>query len=207
MAKYILYDIANETFHNEYESSDGPTQFGGDNGDESKNLNMLVPDGLDYRKHIIVEVVIPEGQTEDDIIFDHKSVRFDMMGTITKYFKFEFDSDKEAAVDAEDAAAALTAAKNTKKNKGHLFRQLSRDLYNIMKGHAYDNGLNASQISQLKTDNATVFALIKDEMPITAKPLIDALVVDGTLITQDFVDDLALEYTEFFAAHPEIPAP
>lgn len=97
--------------------------------------------------------------------------------------------------------------KKIKKDKGKNFRILAEDLYDVLKGHAWDNNLSLAQKEQLQTENATLFQYLKNHMPITAKPLIDALVADGTLITQDMLDDMALEYQEFEIANPDITIP
>jgi hypothetical protein len=201
MANFILYDLAESKFHNEY-PADEKTVFGGPWGDESKHVHLPIPDGVDYRKCNLIEVVLIPPNTEDDIDFDYKCEYTSNFESFTKYYKFEEDAGKASQVDADDAAVATKAAKDAKKSKGDHFRTLANDILAVITGHVYDNGLDLAQQTQLKTENATAFQLLDEGQPLQAKPLIDALVADGTLITQAMLDDTALEYTEFFEAYP-----
>ena len=203
MAKFILFDLENSKFHNEYEE-DEKKVFGGPWGDESKHVHLPLSDGIDYRKYDLIEVIIPDGQTEDDIVFDYKCTYNDNFNQVVKYYRFEVNTSKSNDIDAQDALQALKDAKNAKKIKGKAIKELCNDLLGIVAGHVRENNLTAEQLTQLKTDNADIFTLLKDTSPITAKPLIDALVVDGTLITQELYDDLQLEYTEFNEMYPDI---
>ena len=202
MAKFVLYHLAPGKFHNEYEA-DEKQVFGGPWGDESKHVHLPIPNGVDYRKCNLIEVVLIPPNTEDDIDFDYKCEYTSNFESVTKYYKFEEDAGKASQVDTDDAAAATKATKDTKKFKGKAVKSLCDDLLGIVAGHVTANSLDAQQLVDLKTNNETVFTLLKDCSPLTAKPHIDALVVDGTLITQNLYDDLQLEYTEFFAAHPD----
>lgn len=202
MAKYVLYDIANAVFHNYYEATEKRV-YGGDWGDGSKHVHAEIPDGIDYRKCDLVSVPLGDGQTEDDIIFDYKHSYSTMIGTVVTYYKFEVNATKEAAVDAEDAAAALKAAKDAKALKGKILNDLAVRIYNIISGHAYDDNLTAVQIATLKSTYPEAFQALSEGQPITAKTYIDSITPDG-IITQDVLDHVALEYTEFYANYPSL---
>jgi hypothetical protein len=203
MSNYILYDLENNEFKNPYES-DGPIVFGGPYGNPEKTLNMQIPDGIDYRKHNIVEVILEEGQTEDDIDFDHKIDYMSMTGPIVRYWKFEFNTDKSNTVDADDAVAAVIAAQQANLRKGKLFEELSGNVMAIVRAHVYNNGLTLEQKNTLMTTHSDVFQTLKDGLPLTAKTLIDAITPDGTLITQNMINEINMVYADFSAAYPDI---
>lgn len=206
MPNFVLYDLEYSEFHGAYEG-DVKKEFGGKWGDGNQTLNVQIPDGIDYRKYNLDEVTLGDGQTEDDIDFDHKHEYTNGFVSQVSYWKFNYNNTKGNDIDAQDAALAVKEAKDAKKLRGKLFKDLAGDIYDIMKAHCFDNGLTTAQIEQVKTENATVFQLLQDEMPVTAKPLVDALVADGTLITQAMLDDIALEYQEFADANPDITIP
>lgn len=203
MAKYTLYDIEDDSFHNYYEA-DAKKTFGGPWGDESQHLNMQIPDGIDYRKHYIIEVIIPDGQTEDDIVFDHKAEYMKDFVPVVKYYKFEYDEGKAGSIDQQDAEAQRIAEKNERKIEGSGIKNLCDDLLSIVASHVRRNNLTPQQITDLKTTHADIFTLLKDCSPLSARTLIENITIDGTLITQDMHTDLMLEYNDFDANYPDI---
>ena len=203
MANFILYDLAESKFHNEY-PADEKTVFGGPWGDESKHVHLPIPDGVDYRKCNLIEVVLIPPNTEDDIDFDYKCEYTSNFESFTKYYKFEEDAGKSTSVDEADALVAQKEAKNNKKNKGTVLKQLCLNLMDIITGHAIDNGLTGEQMEQVEDDNSVLYKHLKAGRGKPARNRIDALVADGTLITQDMLDDLQLEITEFEEANPTI---
>ena len=94
--------------------------------------------------------------------------------------------------------------KNESKKKGRVLRELSQDILKITAGYCLENSLTPDQVSSLRTNNASIFDLLNASTPITAKPLIDAISPDGTIVKQELLDSINLEYTGYYAKYPDI---
>lgn len=92
--------------------------------------------------------------------------------------------------------------KESKKFKGNIFRQLSQNVLDIVSGHVFNNNLTGQQIENLK--QSPPYRYLLENMPLTAKPLIDALIPDGVILTQLILDDINLEYQKYKTLYPEI---
>lgn len=204
MKKFLLVKLSDLSVIQNYDAEEA-TIYGGPWGDGSQHASLEVPEGIDYRTHDITEVTLAEGQVEADIDFDCKhSYSGHMGGSFVKYFKFVENAGLVTSVAAEDAAEAIRVAKEEKARKGQALKVLADKILHIIAGHNHDNGLDATQIAGLKTSHTEAFAALSDGMPYTAKSFIDDITPDGTLITQDELDHVALEYAEFAIANPSL---
>ena len=124
----------------------------------------------------------------------------------TDLYVKEYLMPAQATFTIEDKTQEIESKnlKDGKRFKGKVLRDLSQSILNIVTGHVLDNNLTNSQINQLKSDFNQVFRLLQENMPLTAKPLIDAIVADGTIVTQVMLDDLEMEYGEFKKKYPDI---
>ena len=197
MKRFLIVDLSDLSTASNYEA-ETMTQYGGPYGSSSLYMNIEVPVGVDYRTHDIAEVTLPEGDLEETIVYDVKHESNDMMmGAFTKYFKFVENATKLADVTASDEAATLKEAKDAILVVGESKKKLAERILAIIAGHNETNGLDAAQILSIEASYPEVLALLQKGMPITAQPLIAAIVPDGTVITQLELDHVALEYAEF----------
>ncbi len=150
------------------------------------------------------------GTEEDPYVYETVDPISELVGILPaelegKNLKVEDDVLVEDT--AETAEQVLRAAKEEKARKGSLKKALADKILAIIAGHNEDNGLDATQIASIKASNPEVMELLSTGMPMTAKPLIEAITPDGTIITQDELDHVALEYADFAKANPDlIPA-
>lgn len=94
--------------------------------------------------------------------------------------------------------------RDNKRNIGRHVKELRDNLLDIVTGHITQNNLTTGQIQTMKNENQTLFTLLKERSPLSAKTLVDSLTIDGTLITQDMYDDLQTEYSEFKELYPDL---
>lgn len=122
----------------------------------------------------------------------------------TKHLKF--DVDGTTVIEDTDAAdtATLREAALAKAEKGRKYKDLASLVLHIIGGHNVDNGLDATQIASIKTSHPEAFAALSDGQPFTAKPFIDAITPDGTIITQEELDHVAEAYAMFAETDPDL---
>lgn len=96
------------------------------------------------------------------------------------------------------------AQRNENKEVGRVLKELSNNILDIIAGYSLKTKLSYEQIVTLKTTFANILELLNTRMPITAKPLIESITPDGVVINQSLLDDIALEYADYYAAYPEI---
>lgn len=82
-------------------------------------------------------------------------------------------------------------------NNGARIAVLSDNILNLMIDHNYSNKFNGEQITQIQTQFATIEKLLKDKRPFHAKALIDAVQVDGVVITQKLKDKIGMLYARY----------
>jgi hypothetical protein len=127
MKTFVIVKLEDMSISTHYESAEKEV-YGGPWGDKSTQVNMEVPEGIDYRTHDVTEVIIPEGQTEADITFHHKHEYSDMMGTMTKYFLFVENATKEQAVELENRKAKLFQIRY---QRNELLKEADIEIYKL----------------------------------------------------------------------------
>ena len=205
MKRFLLVKLEDLSVTQNYEAEEA-TLFGGPWGAPYLHATMEVPSGVDYRTHDVVEVVLSEGQSEVDIDFDCRHSYNMMMEPtpIVKYFKFVENATLVTEIATSDATAVTKASKDAMALLGNSKKKLADTILAIIAGHNETNGLDTAQIESIKADYPVAMDLLATGMPITAKPLIEAIVPDGVIITQDELDHVALEYAEFELNHPTV---
>lgn len=73
---------------------------------------------------------------------------------------------------------------------------LCNSLSKMVVGYNYTRSLTALQIEEMATTFAPVVTLVEGKRPFSAKPLIEAIVPDGTIITEQMKADLLNEYNK-----------
>lgn len=112
----------------------------------------------------------------------------------------------EATVEITDLTEYLAKIENLKQKKliGTVLRQLSQSILDIITGHLATSGLTTDQVSQLKLDFTDIYYYLSENMPLSAKSLLDDVVPDGVIVTQAIIDDILLEYEEYKKTYPSI---
>jgi hypothetical protein len=99
---------------------------------------------------------------------------------------------------------AKKEARDTQQNEGDILRSLCKRVLNIIAGYSLRQNFTTEQINSFRNQYATIVDYLNARMAISAKPLIDAVVVDGVIIKQTLTDSINLEYQDFYTAYPEI---
>lgn len=79
---------------------------------------------------------------------------------------------------------------------GKNVRKLSQDVLALIAGWNLDRNLTVEQITEIETTFTDIQKLLMSERPFSAKPLIDAITPDGTLVTQEMIDQVNHLYQE-----------
>ena len=94
--------------------------------------------------------------------------------------------------------------RDSKRYKGRILKELSQNVLDIIGGYCIEESFTSEQIGTFRAQYATVLDYLNAGMPISAKPLIDEIIVDGVIIKQTLADSIDLEYAEHFEKYPEI---
>jgi hypothetical protein len=89
------------------------------------------------------------------------------------------------------------ASIRTRLDRGRKVRALSQDLLDLVAGWNMERQLTGQQISDLITLVSPIMEMLQANRPFQAKPLIESLVVDGILITQDMKDQSIALYETY----------
>lgn len=114
--------------------------------------------------------------------------------------EYKFNKEYNIAIE-EDLLFEVRKKRDELAAKGKALKELANKIIYIIAGHNQENELDLNQIIQIKQRYSTIFQLLSDGQPMSAKILIDQVVPDGVLITQEELDHVQLEYADFFAAH------
>lgn len=89
-----------------------------------------------------------------------------------------------------EAIASESNAKKQRENLGKLAVEMCQRAINVVAGYNITNNLTSAQKDQLESDFATIFDRLSKFRPAQARVLIEAVVVDGVLVTQEMKDEL-----------------
>ena len=114
--------------------------------------------------------------------------------------------DKEYTITTEDLTTEHNKELSLKKalEEGNAILDLAKKLHSVCAYHCRKNGLTETQQLELKSDNSSIFQMLKDGQSLSVRPYIEALTADGTLITQEMLNDMSQCYSEFDLKYPDI---
>lgn len=121
------------------------------------------------------------------------------LALLIKQIKDNFDEAKLSCL--EDKVSVVTAelAAETEREdrikRGKQAREFSTLILDLVAGFNIDRQLTAEQITTMQTTFAPIMALLQAGRPTSAKPLIEAITPDGTIVTQAMKDAILSEYT------------
>ena len=94
--------------------------------------------------------------------------------------------------------------RDSKRIKGEILKELSQNVLNIIAGYCIEENFTSDQIATFRVQYAGILDFLNAGMSISAKPLIDAIEVDGVIVKQTLSDSIDLEYLEHYEKYPEI---
>ena len=105
----------------------------------------------------------------------------------------------EFTYEIEDITAQYNLEQNKMRliNKGDSFAKVCQNCLSIIGGYNDDRGLTVEQITQMATTFAQIESTLNRRMPKTSKVLINAIVPDGAIVTQELKDLLLDELKEY----------
>lgn len=121
------------------------------------------------------------------------------LALLIKQIRDNFDETKLACL--EDKVPVVTAelAAETEREelirRGKQAREFSTLILDLVAGFNIDRQLTAEQITTMQTTFAPIMGLLQAGRPTSAKPLIEAITPDGTIVTQNMKDAILAEYT------------
>lgn len=107
--------------------------------------------------------------------------------------------ESEFTYEIEDITAQYNIEQNKMRliNKGDSFAKACQNCLSIIGGYNDDRGLTVEQITQMATTFAQIESTLNRRMPKTSKVLINAIVPDGAIVTQELKDLLLDELREY----------
>jgi len=107
-----------------------------------------------------------------------------------------WDEIKVAWLAVQQSVQSVIIREN-KKVAGRTVRHICQSILDLIAGINLEKGLTTAQIDQMEVDHADILKALQNNRPDKAKPLIEAVVPDGTLITQADIDEMLEIYTEY----------
>ena len=118
-------------------------------------------------------------------------------GVATKYPKLQIDEVGNMSIIEDSILKSTSERKATRKNNGKIARSICESVLDMVAGYNVENDFTAEQITQMEVDFTTIVLLLRANRPNTAKQLIELLVVDELVITQELKDDILDEMRDF----------
>ncbi len=108
-----------------------------------------------------------------------------------------FLSEIEAGWTSAQAKISQETAREAKRAAGASVGNIAKEVVEVIAGHNLSNSLSVADIDQMEADHGAIFDALNKSRPDKAKPLIEAIVPDGSRVTQDMKDDVLAVYAKY----------
>lgn len=137
-------------------------------------LNPFPTDGLEARHQENCSITLENDCKEYFIKGDYEIIKRDIT------------DEMQAIKDRESKIA-----------KGRAVRKLSEDILDVIAGFNIDSDLSITEIDQMTSTFAKPKAYLEANRPFSAKPLLEAIVPDGRIVTESMRKMILDLYSEF----------